>query len=86
MDQTTEAEHKVRRVGRPRKIVEPIQDAVEAIDASAMNDLAARIWEGQSVSADETWRVSRVLDGLKSHGYSDFAGLVLPVENIGKHL
>lgn len=86
MDQTTEAQPQVRRVGRPRKIVEPIQDAVEAIDASAMNDLAARIWEGQSVSADETWRVSRVIEGLKSHGYSDLSGLVLPVENIGKYL
>lgn len=86
MDQTTEAEHKVRRVGRPRKIVEPIQDAVEAIDASAMNILAARIWEGQSVSAEEGWRVGRVLEGLKSHGYTDFSGLALPVENIGKYL
>lgn len=52
----------------------------------AMNILASRIWEGQSVSAEEGWRVGRVLEGLKSHGYTDFSGLALPVENIGKYL
>ncbi len=50
-----------------------------------MNAYALRIWNGQSLSAPEEWRVMRVIDGLKAQGY-DITGLVLPVENIGQYL
>lgn len=50
-----------------------------------MNAYALRIWNGQSLSAPEEWRVMRVIDGLKAQGY-DITGLDLPVEDIGKYL
>ena len=51
-----------------------------------MNALALRIWNGQGACEPEAWRVGRVIEGLKSQGHEDLAGLVLPVENIGKYL
>lgn len=82
---------KVRRVRRTKE--QMLADAVEVTptvepDAPAkepMNELALRIWNGQSLSAHEDWRVMRVIEGLKSHGY-DITGLELPVENIGQYL
>lgn len=50
-----------------------------------MNALALRIWNGQGASEPEAWRVKRVIEGLKSQGYEDMRGLVLPVE-VGKYL
>ena len=63
----------------------PVEQVAETPAKEPMNSLALRIWNGQSLSAPEDWRVMRVIEGLKSHGY-DIAGLALPVENIGKYL
>jgi hypothetical protein len=60
-----------------------VEDETTAIEP--MNAYAMRIWNGQSLSAPEDWRVMRVIEGLKSHGY-DITGLELPVENIGQYL
>ena len=63
----------------------PVAVESEAPSKEPMNAYALRIWNGQSLSAPEEWRVMRVIDGLKAQGY-DINGLVLPVENIGKYL
>lgn len=47
-------------------------------DTAAMNDLARRIWEGQSISLHHVERVRRIAERLRAKGY-DLEGLVLPV-------
>lgn len=42
-----------------------------------MNDLALRIYEGQSPDLPVRWRVERIVKALKSKGY-DTKGLAIP--------
>lgn len=50
-----------------------------------MNDLAKRIWDGQSISLPEADRVNRIVAALKDGGY-DVAGLGIEGVNVGKYL
>lgn len=51
-----------------------------------MNDLALRIWEGQSVSLPLKDRVERIVMRLKAKGYDDMSQLTLPKEGFKKYL
>lgn len=56
------------------EIVAPIETGDE------MNDLAMRIWEGQSISLPITERVKRIKASLTEKGY-DTSTLTLPVDD-----
>ncbi len=45
---------------------------------AAMNALALRIWEGQSVSLPVHVRVKRIAASLRDKGYCDLSALTLP--------
>lgn len=51
-----------------------------------MNDMALRIWDGQSTDLPLNERVKRIVSGLKEQGYEDMSGLELPAEGFGKYL
>lgn len=51
-----------------------------SVSAYTINDLAMRIWEGQSVSLPERVRVTRIINALKDKGYEDLSDLNLPVD------
>ena len=44
---------------------------MDKVDISEMNDLANRIWEGQSSSLPKKVRMSRIIFRLKNKGYTD---------------
>lgn len=53
----------------------------------AMNDLALRIWNNQSVSLPLGERVRRIKRGLIEQGYEDnLSALVLPVDGFERYL
>lgn len=67
MEQAAQGKHKVHRV--KRDIVEPIPVTLPA--KSPAQDLAERIWAGQSVDAlTREERLERVKRGLESQGMS----------------
>jgi hypothetical protein len=51
-----------------------------------MNDLARRIFNGQSPDLTDQVRVERIITGLKNQGYTDMSKLNLPVENIERFI
>ena len=59
-----------------------MRPAVEALAASIEADMLAqayalRVWEGQSESADRSWRMQRVKEALEGQGLS-MEGVELP--------
>lgn len=56
------------------EIVDPIETGDE------MNDLAMRIWDGQSISLPLTERVKRIKARLTEKGY-DITNLTLPTDD-----
>lgn len=86
MDETTEVQHKVRRVRRTKAQIEADNAAeavgivapVESVDTdNRAQEYAMRIWNGQSISAPRDWRIQRVTEGLEGQGMS-MEGVVLP--------
>lgn len=71
MDKTAESIHPLRRVGRPKKVES------ETVQANPAQDLAMRIWAGQSDVVPYKERVERIQRGLEAQGYM-FNGVVLP--------
>lgn len=75
--------------GDPESIVEV--ERVEAVEApkendnNAMNELARRIWDGQSVDLPLNERTRRIVRALKDKGF-DVAGLSLPNPGFRKYL
>ncbi len=65
----------------PEKKVDPVKD-----DISAMNDLALRVWDGQSVSLSLRERVERVVKAVVGQGYEDIASIKLPATGFEKFL
>lgn len=66
MEQAAEGQQKVRGVrGRPRKEVA----ALEKPKDSAAQDLANRIWAGQSVDLPYKERAARIRRGLEAQGF-----------------
>lgn len=73
-------------MARPKKVVEvaqvdePTVVVVQAPDdtTEAMNSLALRIWEGQSIDLPINERTRRVVAGLNAQGYIDTSKLSLP--------
>ncbi len=65
---------------KPKVKEEEVKDAVaEAMaNIAKMNDMAARIWEGQSISLPIIERVGRIKAALKDKGFTEFDHLVLP--------
>ena len=51
-----------------------------------LNNLALRIWNGQSASLSLKDRVHRIVKAAKSRGYDDFSGLSLPAQGFEKYL
>lgn len=52
-----------------------------------MNDLAERIWSGQSISEPLIWRVNRIKDQLTEKGYEDLLDkLELPADGFKKYM
>lgn len=77
-------------MARPKKPTEakpPVDDAPPAGEpnpgnaddsADAMNALAMRIWEGQSIDLPLNERTRRIVAGLNEQGYTDTSKLTLP--------
>lgn len=75
-------------MARPNKVVEAVENnepdtlVVEAPASDdttgVMNELAFRIWEGQSIDLPINERTRRVVAGLNAHGYTDTSKLSLP--------
>lgn len=91
MSEETKAKIKATREANKTKKVEDIKE--EALPAppkdnkvDKMNDLALRIFQGQSPDLPPRYRVERIVKGLKAQGYEDFSELDLPVENLSKYL
>lgn len=86
MDETAEVQHQVRRVRRTREQIEAdkakatpvvVHDIhAEMIDSRAQ-DLAIRIWNGQSPDLYRDERIKRVAAGLEEQGFS-MDGVELP--------
>lgn len=55
-----------------------VQEVGQASKADEMNDLALRIWDGQSVSLPRTTRVNRIISRLKDKGFDCIDKLELP--------
>ena len=63
------------------------EPSVDVLRINTMNDLARRIWEGQSISEPLNWRVMRIKEGLTHHGYDDlFEHLELPEKGFKKYM
>ena len=71
MEQATQAETKLRRVGRPKKVVEVLRD-------DKAQDMALRIWEGQSPDVPVWERVRRIQEALVAQGLSPLVELSHP--------
>ena len=66
---------------------EPTGPTLNEVRISKMNDLARRIWEGQSISEDLGWRVGRVKEGLDGQGYTDLLEhLELPEKTFKRYM
>lgn len=66
-------------MGRPRKVpVEVVKPVAET--SSAAQEMAMRIWRGQSVSLSRKERVRRIESALAGHDFSadEIAGISLP--------
>ncbi len=74
-DQTADPTHSVKR-GRPRKAAE--------IATSPAQELALRIWAGQSPDAPIPWRVERIVSALKERGLP--LNITLPDDDAERHL
>lgn len=56
------------------------------LQTGAMNELAKRIWNNQSVSLSPRERVERIKRGLLGQGFDDFSTLSLPIEGFERFL
>jgi hypothetical protein len=85
MEQTTQAETKLRRVGRPKKstIKEYLTVDYPGADTKAQ-DMALRIWEGQSIDVPIQERVERIQRALVAQGLSPL--VELPHPDAGRYL
>lgn len=54
--------------------------------ADAMNDLALRIFDGQSPDLGKKERVLRIVRGLNAQGYTDMSNLTLPLTDYKHYL
>ena len=73
MEQAVKAKRQVRRVK-------------EDVELSQMNDLALRIWDGQSPDLPLNERVKRIAAALNAQGFDEIVSLELPVEGFGKYI
>ena len=80
MEQAIKAETLVRRVGRPKKATMVITTTVD----SKAQDMALRIWEGQSVDVPVWERVRRIQEALVKQGLSPL--VELPHPEAGRYL
>lgn len=80
MDETNSDQHEVHRVkrGRKPKTVE-VMPLAPSVNEHAQN-LALRIWQGQSPDLPLIERVARVKNGLAARGW-DMDGVELPAED-----
>lgn len=71
-------------MARPKKVIEEakVEEPVSVVapddNTEAMNALALRIWEGQSIDLPVNERTRRVVAGLNAQGYTDTSKLSLP--------
>ena len=77
--QDAEQVHRVKR-GRPAKVVE----APAASEPSPSQDLADRIWAGQSPDVAVIDRVGRIANALKERGFD--LNITLPHVDAGRYL
>jgi len=63
-----------------------VEEMAENATTKAMNDLALRIWEGQSPDLPKKIRVERIAMRLRDRGYEDLKALDLPAEDYKRYL
>ena len=72
-----EEEIVARKKPGPKPKPKPVEELIDAAVVQ-MNDLANRIWEGQSPSLPLNERVRRIKNSLKEKGFTAIDQLVLP--------